>query len=187
MPKNFPQMSAQSSLTICEPTARRFGALTLLPMMACVLGAAALLSLTACAAQNTGATTPAGNFPHTSKWDQKTWVVTALGGSDLPTDGPRPTLSIKDGVAFGTDGCNRYRRALKPASDVPSALRFDEAGAASTRMACPGPADAVSRDWNTALNATRSVRTEPTRLTFIDQSGNVIARLAPAPDEATNR
>lgn len=149
-----------------------------------LVSAAVLTGLTACASGPATPTTPAGSLPHTARWDQQDWVVTALNGAELPASGPRPTLSLKDGVASGTDGCNRYRRPLKPAADVPSALRFDEAGGASTRMACPGAADAVSRDWNAAMDATRSVRTEPRRLMLVDQSGNVIARLAPAAESA---
>lgn len=144
------------------------------------LAATALLAgLSACANGPATPTTPAGSLPHTARWDQQEWVVTALNGAELPATGPRPTLSIQNGVASGTDGCNRYRRPLKPASDVPSALRFDDAGGASTRMACPGEAESVSRGWNAAMLATRSVRTEPKRLTLVDESGNIVARLAP--------
>ncbi|WAC72053.1 META domain-containing protein [Roseateles sp. SL47] len=149
------------------------------PAWRSVLAAAMLASLAACASGPSTPTTPAGSLPHTARWDQQEWVVTALNGADLPTTAPRPTLSIQDGVASGTDGCNRYRRPLKPASDVPSALRFDDAGGVSTRMACPGDGDTVARGWNTAMSATRSVRTEPHRLALVDESGNVIARLAP--------
>ncbi len=142
-----------------------------------LVATAMVVGLSACANGPAEPTTPAGSLPHTARWDQQEWVVTALNGAELPAAGPRPTLRIEDGVASGTDGCNRYRTPLKPASDVPSALRFDEAGGASTRMACPGEADSVSRGWRAAMQATRSVRTEPHRLTLVDESGNIVARL----------
>lgn len=160
------------ALTSPKPRLRRA------PFMA--LAAATMLAgLSACATGPATPTTPAGSLPHTARWDRQEWVVTALNGAELPATGPRPTLSIQDGIASGTDGCNRYRRSLKPASDVPSALRFDDAGGVSTRMACPGEAESVSRGWNAAMLATRSVRTEPKRLTLVDESGNIVARLAP--------
>lgn len=156
------------------------------PWMALVATAMSL-GLSACANGPAEPTPPAGSLPHTARWDQQEWVVTALNGAELPATGPRPTLRIDDGVATGTDGCNRYRTPLKPASDVPSALRFDEAGGASTRMACPGDGDSVSRGWRAAMQATRSVRTEPHRLTLVDESGNIVARLAPVKTEEAKR
>lgn len=172
-------MTNSPAITALQSRATAHGARLVPRASLMAVAAAALLGLSACASGPTTPTTPAGSLPHTSRWDQQEWVVTALNGAELPATGPRPTLSIQDGVASGTDGCNRYRRPLKAASDVPSALRFNEAGGVSTRMACPSEAESVARGWNAAMLATRSVRTEPKRLTLVDESGNIVARLAP--------
>ncbi|UXH79624.1 META domain-containing protein [Roseateles amylovorans] len=117
--------------------------------------------------------------PSLHRWSDQSWEVASLGSRDLPENGPRPTLQVVDGMAQGTDGCNRYRQAITTPADVPGALRFNPSGAATTRMACVPPGDAIARDWHAALAATRSIRAERSRLLLIDEGDNVLARLRP--------
>ncbi len=63
------------------------------------------------------------------------WVLSSLGG-DVPLPGTTVTLQFgPDGVASGSDGCNRFRTTF---SQRGNRLTFDQPGAL-TMMACPEP------------------------------------------------
>lgn len=78
------------------------------------------------------------------------WAVAELDGAEIP-DGVAPTLVIaQDGGVSGSDGCNRFVGGLV-FQDGGKMAPSPSAGI-STKMACPGARDSVSRRYN-ALRA----------------------------------
>lgn len=128
--------------------------------------------LAACAGGGLGGGAPAGA---SLVLEDSAWVLAALPGQDLAPGTPAATLRFAAGRAQGSDGCNRYQRSYQRSGAA--GLRFDPAGGVATLMACPGPAEALSRGFAAALAATRSAALQDGQLQLLDEGGRVLARL----------
>ncbi len=74
------------------------------------------------------------------------WIVTELDDKPIPAE-VNPTLAIaNDGGVSGSDGCNRFVGGLvfQPGGTVAASA----SAGISTRMACQGARDSVSRRYN---------------------------------------
>jgi heat shock protein HslJ len=74
------------------------------------------------------------------------WTVTELDGKPIAAE-VTPTLAIaNDGGVSGSDGCNRFVGGLvfQPSGTITSSA----SAGISTRMACHGASDSVSRRYN---------------------------------------
>jgi heat shock protein HslJ len=85
--------------------------------------------------------------------DGTSWTLGS--GVPVPHDMtvPRPTAAFADGRIFGTSGCNRYT----------GGYTFDDGSftlgvLATTRMACPPPADEIERSFLAALERVTGAR-----------------------------
>lgn len=117
---------------------------------AAVLAAASLLGCAPFAAS------PAAGLAGTQ------WTVVELDGEPVEPE-VTPTLAIaEDGRVGGSDGCNRFSGGLT--LDARGGAVADPRGAISTRMACHGARDRVSRRYNALRAAVVGWRLEDGRL-----------------------
>jgi len=100
------------------------------------------------------------------------WVLTALPGRTLVA-GSFVTLSFEDGVASGTDGCNRYSGAYTT-SDLQ--LQFD-GSMATTMMACTDPLMEQASAFTAALAQVRSYRIAAGQLILLSADDALLANL----------
>jgi heat shock protein HslJ len=103
------------------------------------------------------------------------WVLT----SGIDVDGweaVAPTAAFADGSLAGSTGCNRYN-----ASYTVDGETLEIGAVASTRMACPPPADAVERDFLAALELIAGHRLEASELVLLDAEGAEVLRFAAGP------
>jgi heat shock protein HslJ len=103
------------------------------------------------------------------------WILTA----GIAVDGwetVAPTAAFADGSVTGSTGCNRYN-----ASYTVDGETLAIGAVASTRMACPPPADAVERDFLLALEQVAGHRLEATELVLLDAEGAELLRYAAGP------
>lgn len=100
-----------------------------------------------------------------------TWILRTLAGAPALPETVM-TLSFEGGVAFGTDGCNRFRASY----DVGDGGRFSVSpGIASTLMACPEGVMAQAAAFSAALSDSATVRLDAAGLALLDGSGTVRA------------
>jgi heat shock protein HslJ len=85
------------------------------------------------------------------------------------------TLTLTDGQATGSTGCNRYFGGYTLSG---TSLTF--APLASTEMACPEPRMAIESAWLTALGLVTGWSVDGDQLHLLDAAGNDLAVLAPA-------
>jgi heat shock protein HslJ len=108
------------------------------------------------------------------------WVLSSLDGN-LPLPGTTVTLQFgADGVASGSDGCNRFRTTF---SQDGTGLTFDQPGA-STMMACPQPVMDQAAVFMAALVATESFTADERDLILSDGDRIVATFVASSQDLA---
>jgi heat shock protein HslJ len=71
---------------------------------------------------------------------------TLVSGVDVPQGAQAPTATFVEGTVSGSTGCNRYTAPYTLDGDS-----LELGPIASTLMACPPPADAVERDYRSAV------------------------------------
>ena len=90
------------------------------------------------------------------------WVL--VSGLDLTGwEAAAPSATFADGTAGGSTGCNRWTAGYTVDGDA-----LDIGEIASTRMACPPPADAVERAYLAGLNLVEGWRVEDDELVLVD-------------------
>jgi heat shock protein HslJ len=103
------------------------------------------------------------------------WILT----SGITVDGwetVAPTAAFAEGSLAGSTGCNRYNAAYTTDGEA-----LEIGAVASTRMACPPPADAVERDYLVALEQVARHRLEASELVLLDAEGAELLRYAAGP------
>lgn len=100
------------------------------------------------------------------------WTLSALPGRTL-ADGASVTVQVRRGTLEGSDGCNRYRAPLLPASEGFGLAR----GIVSTRMACEEPLMEQATAFHGALESARALRPAGTTLELVDAEGRPVATL----------
>lgn len=98
------------------------------------------------------------------------WRLVALPGATL-LPGVTVSLLLGEGVASGSDGCNRYRLPYTVAEGV---LHFS-GRAIATQMACPPDVMRLASAYHDALERTDSGRIEADRLLLRDAGNGVVA------------
>jgi heat shock protein HslJ len=98
------------------------------------------------------------------------WVL-ASGVDVEGWEAVAPSVGFEEGRASGTTGCNRFTAQYTIDGE---ALEIGEI--ASTRMACPAPADAVERAYVAALGRVTAWREEDEELALLDADGAELLR-----------
>ncbi|MGV0954782.1 MAG: META domain-containing protein [Fluviibacter sp.] len=96
------------------------------------------------------------------------WIAMRINGDNV--SGNAPTLTIENGKAYGSSGCNRYTGSLTLGGK--DALQFGPA--ASTRMACPGNADQQEAAYFKALGTVTSYHLNNGTLILLDAAYNKV-------------
>ncbi len=100
------------------------------------------------------------------------WTVIELDGEAIEP-GVTPTLAIaKDGGVSGSDGCNRFVGGL--VFEDGGAVAASPSGGVSTRMACSGAKDSVSRRYNALRREAAKWQLERGTLVVSTASGHTI-------------
>ena len=107
--------------------------------------------------------------------DDSAWILAELPPDEL-LDGVAVTLAFEDGLAVGTDGCNRFRGPYEITADG-----LQIGNLAGTMMACPDPLMVQARKYTAALGRARSARIEADQLVLADASGETVARFSAQP------
>jgi heat shock protein HslJ len=97
------------------------------------------------------------------------WVVTSgvdLAGSDAP-----PSATFTDDTVGGSTGCNRFTAPYTIDGDA-----LEIGMIATTRMACPPPADAVERAYLAALGRVAAWHLDGSQLVLADDDHNEVLR-----------
>lgn len=105
------------------------------------------------------------------------WTFVELGTlplDDLPAP-PHLVMGSADGSLSGSTGCNRLMGSVQLDGD-----RLSFTPAATTRMACPEPADEIEAGVLEVLERTFSYRIVQGSLELLDADDGVIARLEPS-------
>lgn len=103
-----------------------------------------------------------------------TWALVSGRGITLP-GGAVPTITLTDGRAYGTTGCNRYSGGYSLVGE-----RIELGGVASTRMACAPPIDALELAFLDALGKIARWHVERGVLTLRDEDGGELLRFMSA-------
>jgi heat shock protein HslJ len=77
------------------------------------------------------------------------WRLALIGREERVPEGVKVTAAFADGKVSGSGGCNRYSAAVT----AKGPLELSIGPAASTRMACPGPAGEFEQRYLSALQA----------------------------------
>ena len=103
-----------------------------------------------------------------------TWVLVSGRGIELPDD-VAPTITLTDGRAYGTTGCNRYSGGYALDRE-----RIELGAIASTRMACAPPLDALELAFLDALARIARWRVERGALILRDADDGELLRFVSA-------
>lgn len=129
-----------------------------------------------CAAAFSSTLASCANLPAPQRLEGTQWNVVALDGEAV-TAQPPPTLAIDaQGRVSGSDGCNRFSGGLS--FDASGSAQADGHGI-STKMACIGERDALSRRYNALRGGVTNWRVEQGTLVLSTRDGRTI-RLRPA-------
>jgi heat shock protein HslJ len=115
--------------------------------------------------------------PSTVQLEGVDWLATSVLQAGAMTAIPADigtTLTLTDGQATGSTGCNRYFGGYTLSG---TSLTF--APLASTEMACPEPRMAIESAWLTALGLVTGWSVDGDQLHLLDAAGNDLAVLAP--------
>jgi len=127
-----------------------------------------VLALAACGGGEEGGTPAASGSV-----EGAAWVLVAGVGVDGWEATP-PTATFGGGTVAGSTGCNRYS-----ASYALDGEALELGPIASTRMACPPPADAVEREYVAALERVAGWRLDGEQLVLLDEGGAELLRFDP--------
>ena len=97
------------------------------------------------------------------------WVVSS--GVDLAGTDAVPSATFTDDTVGGSTGCNRFTASYTVDGD---AMEIGEI--ASTRMACPPPADAIERAYLAALGRVAAWHIDGSELVLADDDDNELLR-----------
>ena len=98
------------------------------------------------------------------------WVL--VSGLDVEGwEETAPSATFEDGRVAGSTGCNQFTASYTVAGDA-----LEIGPIASTRMACPPPADSVERDYVAALEQVRAWRVENGELMLVDADETEVLR-----------
>jgi len=97
------------------------------------------------------------------------WVVTT--GVDLAAGAAAPSASFTDKTVGGSTGCNHFTASYTVDGDA-----MEIGTVASTRMACPPPADAVERAYLAALGRVATWHLDDSELVLADADHNELLR-----------
>ena len=97
------------------------------------------------------------------------WVVSS--GVDLAGSDAVPSATFTDDTVGGSTGCNRFTASYTVDGD---AMEIGEI--ASTRMACPPPADAIERAYLAALGRVATWHLDGSELVLADDDNNELLR-----------
>jgi heat shock protein HslJ len=86
-----------------------------------------------------------------------------------------PSATFAQGTVGGSTGCNRYTAAYTLDGDA-----LEIGMVASTRIACPAPADTVERAYLSALGQVTEWRSEDEELVLLDEGGSELLRFRSA-------
>ena len=101
------------------------------------------------------------------------WVVSS--GVDLAGTDAVPSATFTDDTVGGSTGCNRFTASYTVDGD---AMEIGEI--ASTRMACPLPADAIERAYLAALGRVAAWHIDGSELVLADYDDNELLRFEEA-------
>ena len=101
------------------------------------------------------------------------WVVSS--GVDLAGTDAVPSATFTDDTVGGSTGCNRFTASYTVDGD---AMEIGEI--ASTRMACPPPADAIERAYLAALGRVAAWHIDGSELVLADDDDNELLRFEEA-------
>ncbi len=120
--------------------------------------------VTGCGGDDSGGTDPAS-------FESQPWVL--VSGIDLPADVAvsAPSATFDAGTVAGSTGCNRYTAAYTVDGD---SLEIGQI--ASTRIACPPPADAIETAYVEALGQVSAWRTEDDELVLVGADDDELLR-----------
>ena len=132
-----------------------------------MLSLLAVLLSAGCGGDGSGATE--------SSFEDQPWVL--VSGAGLPADAAAfgPSATFIDGTVGGSTGCNRFTSTYTLDGD---SLELGQI--ASTRMACPPPADRVERSYLTALARVAGWRMDGEELVLTDADDADLLRYAAA-------
>ncbi len=97
------------------------------------------------------------------------WVVSS--GVDLAGSDAVPSATFTDDTVGGSTGCNRFTASYTVDGD---AMEIGEI--ASTRMACPPPADAIERAYLAALGRVATWHLDGSEFVLADDDNNELLR-----------
>lgn len=86
------------------------------------------------------------------------WQVIAINGNSWQGSHP-PTITFSGNSISGSGGCNRYQATLESYGST-----FEVGPTASTKMACPGNADALENSFFGVLAVVNKARMDGERL-----------------------
>ena len=120
--------------------------------------------VTGCGGDDSGGTDPAS-------FESQPWVL--VSGVDLPADVAvsAPSATFDGGTVSGSTGCNRYTTSYTVDGD---SLEIGQI--ASTRIACPPPADAIETAYVEALGQASAWRTEDDELVLLGADDDELLR-----------
>ena len=130
------------------------GPLTRAAFLACVVFAVG------CGGEEDGAAVNAPAF------EGVPWTLTS-GGEHAPS------ATFADGTVAGSSGCNRYTATYKLDGET-----LEIGTVATTKMACPPPADGVERAYLAALERVAGWRVDDGELVLADAQGDELLRFA---------
>jgi heat shock protein HslJ len=105
-----------------------------------------------------------------SQIERKPWVL--VSGLDVEGwESVAPSATFEDGRLSGSTGCNRFTGSYTIDGDS-----LELGAMASTRMACPPPADAVERAYLAALGRVTTWRVDNEELALLDDDEAEVLR-----------
>ena len=109
------------------------------------------------------------------------WVLTSFGQQERAPAEPRVTMTVEDGRASGSAGCNRYFTDIQDGDEMPASLSLGPVG--STRMMCPEEIMAVEDRFLQELGKVSSFSFVGGRLVLSWQDGDEFGSLSFSPGE----
>ncbi|MCX7719550.1 MAG: META domain-containing protein [Candidatus Sumerlaeaceae bacterium] len=136
----------------------------------CLMTAAAAACLTSAASSPASAPSPLEGV---------NFLLTALGSDLAPLrGGTTPTLTLANGKARGTDGCNTY--ITSATADAEGNITIDATRAISTMRACPEPVMQRAQAFKDALSSATRYSADADSLTLFDAAGTTVATFSKA-------
>ncbi len=116
-----------------------------------------------------------GGGTDATTFESQPWVLAS--GVAVPQDVAvaRPSATFENGTVAGSTGCNQYTGTYAVDGD---SLEIGQV--ASTRMACPPPADAIERAYLAALEQVTGWRSEDDELVLVAADDADLLRYVPA-------